>query len=105
MSHDHSPAEDPSTTPLATSAYMVSEQNDYTTSDDEVASLPSVTTTESELAELDSDSEYSDAEAEWRESLEQLELLMTMMVVPVLGKYIGRRCAYWGMRLCLRLCV
>jgi len=38
----------------------------------------------------------SDAEREWRESLQQLELLLTMVLMPYLGKYFGRRCAYWG---------
>ncbi|RMJ22700.1 hypothetical protein PHISP_06423 [Aspergillus sp. HF37] len=86
-----SPADpDPS---LASSGYMVSAQNGIT-SDDEVASLPSETTTDSELDELDS--EFSDAEAEWRESIEQLELLLTMVLVPFVGKYLGRKCAYWG---------
>jgi hypothetical protein len=43
-------------------------------------------------------SEYSsDAEAEWQESIEQLELLLTMVLVPFIGKYLGRRCAYWSM--------
>jgi hypothetical protein len=41
--------------------------------------------------------ELSDAEREWRESLQQLELLLTMVLVPYLGKYFGRKCAYWGM--------
>lgn len=63
------------------------------TSDDELASLPSETTTDSDL---DLDSEYSDAEAEWRESIEQLELLLTMVLIPFVGKYLGRKCAYWG---------
>ena len=39
----------------------------------------------------------SDAEAEWKESLQQMELLLTMVIVPYLGKYFGRKCAYWGM--------
>ena len=42
------------------------------------------------------DLEESDAEREWKESLQQLELLLTMVVVPYLGKYFGRKCAYWG---------
>ena len=90
---DHSP--EGSIPSLVTSAYMVSEQA-YTSSDsEEIASLPSESTTQSELEELDS--EYSDAEEEWRESIEQLELLLTMVLVPFLGKYFGRKCAYWGM--------
>ena len=52
------------------------------------ASTTSVTPSEEEA--------YSDAEREWRESLQQLELLLTMVLVPYLGKYFGRRCAYWG---------
>lgn len=75
------------------SAYMVpSRQNSY--SDDEVASLPSESTTESDLETL---SEYSsDAEEEWRESIQQLELLLSMVLVPFIGKLMGRRCAYWS---------
>lgn len=40
--------------------------------------------------------EESDAERQWKESLQQLELLLTMVVVPYVGKYLGRKCAYWG---------
>ncbi|KAJ5114981.1 hypothetical protein NUU61_000740 [Penicillium alfredii] len=76
------------------SAYMVpSAQNTYE-SDDEIASLPSESTTASDLETLSDD--YSDAEAEWRESIEQLELLLTMVLVPFIGKYLGRKCAYLG---------
>ena len=42
------------------------------------------------------DGEESDAEREWKESLEQLELLLSMVIVPYLGKYFGRKFAYWG---------
>ncbi|MCJ1305866.1 hypothetical protein MMC08_008683 [Hypocenomyce scalaris] len=66
--------------------------------DDELDSLPSPSTS-SDLDDTDSSSgdlEESDAEREWKESLQQLELLLTMVVVPYLGKYFGRKCAYWG---------
>lgn len=56
-------------------------------------SLPSSPTTSSSL---DDDFDESDAEREWKESLKQLELLLTIVVVPYLGKYFGRKCAYWG---------
>ena len=70
-----------------------SQQNSYE-SDDEVASLPSESTTDSDLDTL---SEYSsDAEEEWRESIQQLELLLSMVLVPFIGKLMGRRCAYWS---------
>jgi hypothetical protein len=59
---------------------------------DEIDSLPS-----SDTSSEASDDEYvSDAEKEWRESLQQIELLLTMVVVPYVGKYFGRKCAYWG---------
>ncbi|KAJ5153330.1 uncharacterized protein N7482_009808 [Penicillium canariense] len=78
------------------SAYMVpSRENSYGSEfDDDLASLPSEATTDSDLDTLSDD--YSDAEAEWRESIEQLELLLTMVLVPFIGKYLGRRCAYWS---------
>lgn len=75
---------------------MVPSQHAYgSESDDEIASLPSESTTDSDLETLSDD--YSDAEAEWRESIEQLELLLSMVLVPFIGKYLGRKCAYWGM--------
>ena len=60
----------------------------------EIASLPSDSDDESTIA--DDNAHASDAEREWRESLQQLELLLTMVVVPYIGKYFGRRAAYWG---------
>ncbi|KAF2686220.1 hypothetical protein K458DRAFT_416526 [Lentithecium fluviatile CBS 122367] len=59
---------------------------------DEIDSLPSSSTSSS----VDDDEYVSDAEREWRESLQQIELLLTMVVVPYVGKYFGRKCAYWG---------
>ena len=56
---------------------------------DEIDTLPSTDT--SSLAD-----EESDADREWRESLQQLELLLSMVIVPIVGKYFGRKCAYWG---------
>ncbi|KAL4949042.1 hypothetical protein BDW69DRAFT_175249 [Aspergillus filifer] len=61
----------------------------------EIASLPSESTSASELDTL-SDYSDSDAEAEWQESIEQLELLLTMVLVPFVGKFLGRKCAFWG---------
>ena len=90
MSYPSPSASNPS---LATSAYMVSSVDSI--SDDEVASLPSESTSASDLDTFSDD--YSDAEEEWRESIEQLELLLTMVVVPFMGKYLGRKCAYWSM--------
>ena len=68
------------------------------TNDDDLDSVDSLPDS-AESDDIDSDEddlEESDAEREWKESLQQLELLLTMVVVPYLGKYFGRRCAYWG---------
>lgn len=68
-------------------------------SDEDVASLPSIPVSDSDIEGRLSDysDDESDAEAEWRESMEQLELLLTMVIVPFAGKFLGRKCAYWGM--------
>lgn len=84
------------------SAYMVPEANPSYETDDDLASLPSESTTDTDLETL-SDYSESDAEAEWRESIEQLELLLSMVLVPFIGKYFGRRCAYWSTFQCSSL--
>lgn len=58
---------------------------------DDVDSLPS-TSTES----FESDEDDYNAQKEWEQSLEQLQLLMTMILVPFVGKYFGRKFAYWS---------
>ncbi|KAK0252056.1 hypothetical protein LTR91_001815 [Friedmanniomyces endolithicus] len=64
---------------------------------EEIDSLPSSSAGSSTSRSPSDDEDYpSDADREWRESLQQLELLLTMVLVPYLGKYFGRRCAYWG---------
>ncbi|KAK6434588.1 hypothetical protein LTR95_004212 [Oleoguttula sp. CCFEE 5521] len=63
---------------------------------EEVDSLPSSSAGSTTSVSPSEDYEDSDAEREWRESLQQLELLLTMVLVPYLGKYFGRKCAYWG---------
>ena len=60
----------------------------------EIDSLPSEA--DSDDVTISEDYSESDAEREWRESLQQLELLLSMVIVPYLGKYFGRKFAYWG---------
>lgn len=62
---------------------------------DDIDSLPSTSATTTSLSPSEQD-HISDAEREWKESLQQLELLLTMVLVPYLGKYFGRKAAYWG---------
>lgn len=60
-------------------------------SQDELDSLPS-----SEITD-DTFSEYSsDAQEEWEASLQQLEMVLTMVIVPYAGKYFGRKFAFWS---------
>ena len=63
---------------------------------EEVDSLPSSSAGSSTSVSPSEDDDYSDADREWKESLQQLELLLTMVLVPYLGKYFGRKAAYWG---------
>jgi hypothetical protein len=62
--------------------------------EDDLDSLPSTETSGS----LVDEERESDAEKQWQESLQQLELLLTMVIVPYIGKYFGRKAAYWGTR-------
>ncbi|GBF64632.1 hypothetical protein TMEN_7348 [Trichophyton mentagrophytes] len=83
---------------LSSSAFTFAPRATTSASEDDVASLPSSSGSDSFLdhdLSVDSDDE-SDAEAEWRESLQQLEMLLTMVLVPFVGKFLGRKCAYWG---------
>ena len=81
-------------TSASTSFYLEGDPSPPRTNDsDEIDSLPSTETGTTE----DDVQEESEAEREWRESMQQLELLLTIFVVPYIGKYIGRKVAYWGM--------
>ena len=57
---------------------------------DDVDSLPSIST---DVLSSEAD---SDAQREWEASLEQLQLLLTMVLIPFAGKYFGRKFAYWS---------
>ncbi|KAF2169240.1 hypothetical protein M409DRAFT_64972 [Zasmidium cellare ATCC 36951] len=63
---------------------------------EEIDSLPSSSAGSSTSVSPSEEEAYSDAEREWRESLQQLELMLTLVLIPYLGKYFGRKCAYWG---------
>ena len=64
--------------------------------DDDIDSLPESQTDSDDVTVSESDYGESDAEKEWKESLQQLELLLSMVIVPYMGKYFGRKFAYWG---------
>jgi len=66
---------------------MAESSNDQ----DDLDSLPSSI----DSSDLDSE-ESSDAQKEWEESLQQLELILTMVIIPYAGKYFGRKFAYYS---------
>src|SRR5713101_5912578 len=43
------------------------------------------------------DEEYRLAQQEWEESLEQLAQIASVVLLPFLGRWLGRRSSYWGM--------
>lgn len=69
------------------------EAPDAAAETDELDDLPSEPDTDDTISEEEGE---SDAEREWKESMQQLELLLSMVLVPYLGKYFGRKFAYWG---------
>ncbi|CAM0141707.1 hypothetical protein VKS41_007763 [Umbelopsis sp. WA50703] len=45
---------------------------------------------------LDEDSESSyDADLEWEESKEQINMLLSMVIFPFVGKWLGRKFSFW----------
>lgn len=42
------------------------------------------------------DEEYRLAQQEWEESLEQLAQIVSVVLLPFLGRWLGRRWSYWG---------
>jgi len=61
---------------------------------EELDELPSEP--DSDEVTVSEDEHESGAEREWKESMQQLELLLSMVLVPYLGKYFGRKFAFWG---------
>ena len=86
----------PSTPPPSSTAssYILPSAQSSPPAED-IDSLPS-SSDDDDSTIADDNHHVSDAEREWRESLQQLELLLTMVLVPYLGKYFGRKAAYWG---------
>jgi MIM2-like protein len=48
-------------------------------------------------SDLSDDEEYRIAQQEWEESLEQLAQIVSVVLLPFLGRWLGRRWSYWGM--------
>ncbi|KAI0652148.1 hypothetical protein C8Q79DRAFT_1005373 [Trametes meyenii] len=54
-------------------------------------------------ASYDSDEEDRLAEQEWQESLQQLQQLFAIVLLPYLGKFLGRRWSHWAYARYVRL--
>lgn len=57
----------------------------------------------SSISSYDSDEEYRLAQEEWEESLEQLKQLVSVVLLPFVGKWMGRRWSHWAFARYLRL--
>lgn len=75
-------------------SYVLHDHSPSTDNDD-VDSLPSISSSilGSDDSEYDDD---SDAQKEWEQSLEQLQLLLSLVLIPFAGKFLGRKFAYWS---------
>jgi hypothetical protein len=51
----------------------------------------------------DEEQEYRLAQKEWEESLIQLQQLFAVVLLPFLGKWLGRKWSYWAYARYLRL--
>lgn len=76
---------------MSTSDSYIIQGPESSNDQDEIDSLPSSI----DSSDLESE-DQSDAQAEWEASLQQLELVLTMVIVPYAGKYFGRKFAYWS---------
>jgi hypothetical protein len=60
------------------------------------ASVASLDTISSSDDFYDSDEEERLAQLEWEESFEQLQQLFAIVLMPFLGRWLGRRWSHWG---------
>jgi hypothetical protein len=63
------------------------------------ASVESLESVSSSEASYESDTEEQNRlveQQDWEESVEQLLQLVSIVLLPFLGKWLGRRWSYWG---------
>ncbi|KAK1783434.1 hypothetical protein QBC45DRAFT_399299 [Copromyces sp. CBS 386.78] len=77
-------------------SYVLHDHSPSTDNDDGVDSLRSISSSILDSDDSEYDDDESDAQKEWEQSLEQLQLLMTMVLIPFAGKFLGRKFAYWS---------
>jgi hypothetical protein len=59
-------------------------------------SLSSSSSSASSESSYDEDEERALIQEEWEESLRQMEVVMSIIIMPFFGKWFGRQWAYWG---------
>ncbi|KAL7274244.1 hypothetical protein RUND412_002857 [Rhizina undulata] len=106
MSDTSSPPRSPILTPTASTILTPAASTIFTPTPSTVDNHPIPSPTlDSSISSIDDDesdrgselsSDDGDAEEEWQESLKQLEMLVSLVIVPFFGKWVGRRCAYWA---------
>ena len=65
-------------------------QSDYSSSSSSTSTYSSLSSSE--------DSEYLaavEAEREWEENVRQLQLAVSVLILPTIGKWLGRKWSYW----------
>lgn len=74
---------------------------------DSYPSFPSSISDDSDLSDFSSSSSTSDdsedeerqaalIREEWEESMRQMQMLVSIVIMPYFGKWMGRRWSYWG---------
>jgi hypothetical protein len=58
-------------------------------------SISTFSSTESDSS-YDSDEEEAMIKEEWEESMRQMQMLVSIVLMPFFGKWMGRRWSYWG---------
>jgi hypothetical protein len=54
-------------------------------------------------SDFDEEEQAAMIQEEWEESLRQLEVVFSIVVIPFFGKWYGRRFGFWCMSCCHRL--
>lgn len=60
-----------------------------------VSPASSIDDTRSDISYDSEEEEQRLAQQEWDESVQQLQLLLTVVVMPFFGKWLGRRWSHW----------
>lgn len=90
----HSPCTSTTILPLTSTPTDPEAEAEHLAS--ETISLSALNSDSDSLSDSETSDSEDEAEREWRESLKELELLASMVLVPFMGKWVGRRCAYWA---------